>query len=169
MLLLLISLIAANPFSPADDCIYEAVSAADRHAIGEAVLAKQRDKIADLILKATNSCAHDNHWSTQETLQRNGYATMRFAADVLASRLGRPELSGSALRAIRQRPLNQIKILAGTGTDTGNAEFKLVLERMIADDPTFFDTMKNLDTSQLNAFVLMVKLDAIAEISRLDS
>jgi len=166
MLLVLYSLVAAQ-FSPADDCIYEAVSVEDRQAAGEAVLDRRTQAAANLTLPATNRCAHDNRWSTQQTLQRNGYATMRFAADVLAARLGKPEWSASALRAVRERPLDQVRILAGTGTDTGNAEFRLVLARMIGADPSLPDTLKGLDTAKLQSFALMVKLVAVAEVSRL--
>jgi len=168
MLLLLASLIAANPFSPADDCIYEAVSAADRHAIGEAILARDTGAAADLTMEATNRCAHQYHWSADKAVQLNGYATMRFAADVLAARLGKPEWTASALRAIRLRSLDQIKTLAGIGTDTGNAEFRLVLARMIGADPTLADTLTAMDKPDLESFVLMVKLVAVAEVSRLD-
>jgi hypothetical protein len=168
MLLLLSGLVLAAQFPALEDCIYDGVPAADRTAIGEAILARHTEAAADLTMEATNRCAHQYHWSVDKAVQLNGYATMRFAADVLAARLGKPEWTTSALRAIRLRSLDQVKTLAGTGTDIGNAEFRLVLARMIGADPTLADRLKAMDKPDLKSFVLMVKLVAVAEVSRLD-
>ena len=166
MFLSLSLLAAAAQFSPVDDCIYDGIPMTERQAIGEAVLAKRTGDLADLTMQATNRCARENGWSVQQTLQRNGYAAMRIAADVLAARLGKPDWSTIALRAIRERPFDQVKNLAGTGT--GGAEFELVLAHMIAADPALPDAVKQLDTPQLESFVLMIKLIAVAEVSRLE-
>jgi hypothetical protein len=166
MLLLLSSLAAAAQFSPSDDCIYDRTTAAERQAIGQAVLARRTRTVAELTQLATDQCARDHHWSVQQALNMNGYATMRSAAESIAGRLGKPDWSSSALRAIREWPVDRVRTLAGTGTDTGNAEFKRVLAQMIGADPSLPDAVKALDNANLESFVFMVKLNAVAELSR---
>lgn len=165
MLLFLSSLVAAIQFSPSDDCIYDGISISDRQVVGEAVLAKRTQTVADLTMQATNQCARENRWSVEQTVKLNGYASMRIAADRLASKLGKPEWSSIALRVVRNRPFDQVKNLASTGG--GGAEFELVLAHMIGVDPSLPDTLQDMDNSNLEAFVLMVKLVAVAEVSRI--
>lgn len=165
-MLLWSSLLFAIQFSPSDDCIYEGISISDRLAIGQAVLAKETATAADLTRPVTDRCARENHWSTQQALQMNGYASMRFAADVLAGKFGKPGWSSSALHTIREWPLDRVRTLAGTGTDTDNAAFKQVLTQMILADGNLPDAVKAMDKTNLESFVLMIKLNAVAELVR---
>ena len=166
MILLWSSLLIAVQFSPSDDCIYDGISSSDRQIIGEAVLAKETTAAADLTKSATDRCARENRWSTPQALQMNGYASMRFAADVLAGKFGKPGWSSSALHAIREWPLDRVRTLAGTNTDTDNAAFKLVLTQMIGADRTLPDAVQAMDKADLESFVLIIKLNAVAELVR---
>ena len=166
MVLLWSSLLLAIQFSPSDDCIYDGILGSDRQAIGQAVLAKDTAAAADLTRPATDRCAREHRWSTQQALQMNGYAAMRFAADALAGKFGRPGWSSSALHTIREWPLDRVRTLASTGTDTDNAAFKLVLSRMIERDRTLPDAVKAMDKADLESFVLIIKLNAVAELVR---
>lgn len=165
MLLLLSGLTAAVQFLPSDDCIYDRLSTSDRRIVGEAVLAKQTRTVTDLMMEATNQCARENSWSVEQTVKLNGYASTRIAADHLAGKLGKPEWSSIALRVIRARPFDQVRNLASTGG--GGVEFELVLAHMIGADPDLPEKLYSLDNADLESFVLMVKLVAVAEVSRI--
>lgn len=156
--------LAAQPLGSAD-CIYEAVPVSTRFSIGDAVLAKRTKSVADneVLRKVTDDCARQNHWSVEQAVHANGYSAMRFAAETIASKLGHPQWSLNALEEIRGRPTDQLANLAGVGS--GGAEFELILSRMIGKDQGI-SVLKEESKENLESFILMIKLLAVAEIER---
>jgi len=163
----LFALLLTSPSSAGDDCVYDAVPTASRASIGQAVLAKRPKDgdVLDALQKATDGCAIENDWSVDQTLKANGYASMRFTADTIADRLGHRSWSETARKAVRARPTEQLKTLAGTGG--GGAEFELVLAQMIGDDPSLPGAIRASTDDAMRLFVLMVKLQAVGELERL--
>jgi hypothetical protein len=147
------------------ECVYEVLPLAQRSSIGETMLARRRlaDADADAMTKAIDKCAPATRWSVDGALHANGYAAMRSAADVLARRLGNPTWSAAALRVIRARPTEQVQNLA-TGSD--NAEFKLVLTQMIAEDRSVGTSLNGASDEVFTNYILMVKMIAVAEVER---
>jgi hypothetical protein len=147
------------------ECVYDALPVAQRSSIGETMLARRRLGDADTgaMAKAIDKCAPATGWSIEGALHANGYAAMRYAADVLARRLGNAAWSATALRAIRDRPLEQVQKLA-TGSD--NDEFKLILTHMIAQDGSVGTSLNGASDEVFTNFILMVKMIAVAEVER---
>jgi hypothetical protein len=158
-------LFTMQPASGAD-CVYDALPLAQRSSIGEAMLAKRSLDHADTgaMIKAIDKCAPSKGWTTEGALHANGYAAMRSAADVLAGRLGHLPWSATALRVIRALPPEQMQSLAGTAP--GNAEFKLVLTNMIAEDRSVATSLNGASDEVFTSFILMVKMIAVAEVER---
>lgn len=166
MSLLLLAAALATPVPSTAECIYDTVPATSRSTIGDAILAKRAKDVGDakVFVDATDTSARRHGWSVDQALHANGYAAMRFAADRIAGKLGHASWSAIALESVRERPRDQIENLARTGA--GNAEFELVLARMIGEDPAIPQLLKSQSQDGLQFFVLMVKLLAVAETER---
>lgn len=155
---------AATPVTAAE-CIYSGTPATDRDRIGGLVLTMKAGSDARL-LKTVDACARRYRWSVDRTLNANGYAMMRMGAGHLARLLGQPKWATSALTAVQALTPAQRERLGGTGSDTDNEVFKIVLARMLKPHPDLADRLKAASNEGLTRFVLLVKFIALAELER---
>lgn len=160
-------LLLVTPSTAPGDCVYDAVAPDVRVSLGEATIAKRPRDDADIeaLKNAVDKCTPASGWSIESALHANGSAAMRFAADTVARQLGHPSWSANALAVLRTRPLGQIQNLAKTGS--GDAEFEIVLTHMLRGDPSIAEALQGASKAELEKFILMVKLLAVAEVERL--
>jgi hypothetical protein len=156
---------APQPVNPAD-CVLSAIPEAQYSTLGEAVLARRTEEASSnpALTRATDECARRYHLSADRALHASGYAGMHLAARAVAGQLGHPEWAGNAVAAIREQTAAQR--LALSKPESGDAEFRLILARMIDRDPALKAALRGSDDARARRFILMVRLFAVAEVER---
>jgi hypothetical protein len=164
-LLIGLAMAAPQPVNPGD-CVLSAIPEAQHATLGEALLARRTEEGSNnpALTRATDACARRYRLSVDKALHASGYAGMHLASEAVARQLGHPELAGLAGAALRERTAAQRLALSKPGS--GEAEFRLVVGRMIESDPALKAALRAADDARASRFILMVRLSAVAEVER---
>ncbi len=153
--------------SPPSECIYHAVPADKRVGIGQLVLTRRTQEVAEATLAATDQCAKQHRWSSERAVNANGYASLRMAAEAIASGLGHSGWADQGLAAVNALTGEQRAGLAGTGADKDSKVLSAVVAHMDgAGAGVAAILLPTEDPGKFQRFVLMVRFLALARMQQ---
>jgi hypothetical protein len=152
---------------PPSECVYHAVPADRRLEIGQLLVARKTKELSAATLAATDQCAKQYRWSSEQALSANSYAALRMGAEAIAYELGHNGWADHGLAAVNALTGEQRAMLAGTGTDKDNKVFAAVLAHMESAGTGVAAVLRRTeDPEKLQRFVLMVKFLALARMQQ---
>lgn len=153
--------------SPPSECVYHAVPADKHVGIGQLSLTRKTQEIAAATLPATDQCARQYRWSSEQAVNANGYAVLRMSAEAIASEFGRSDWANHGLAAVNALTGEQRAALVENGGDKDNKIFKAVVLHMEgAGAGVAAELLRTGDEAKATRFLLMLKFLALARMQQ---